>query len=159
MTSTSRLADNKSVKGIDDGSVGYRAMQALIACVAAWLLALPVVSFVQTAALNRYHLQTSTFLAWALQAPVPAMYNFRNHFTLQSQRWDRPALGQLTNGTLNHFPVRLWTFSEGRASLYEERARLELVVSSEYRGRKLTTRWHLIEPAKGAPRLVGEIVP
>lgn len=139
--------------------LGYRVIVMALVLVAGWLLALPLSGFVQRVALNRFHLQTGTFAGWALQAPVPAMYNFRNRFRVEAQAWDRPALNPPISGTLNHFPVRLWTFADTRGVFLEERARIRLVLESTYRGRTLTTSWTAEAAADGRIVLRDEVGP
>jgi hypothetical protein len=129
-----------------------------VAIHALWLLALPVSRTVQSVALRRFHLQTNSFALWALQAPVPAMYNFHNRARLQAQPWDAPPMTRPVTETLNHFPVRLLTFGDSRPALLPEAARTELIVTSAYRGRSLTTRWRAIRHERGT-RLDDEVVP
>ena len=137
----------------------YRVIVALIATVAVWLLALPFCPLIQRTALERFHLQTGSFAAWALQAPVPAMYNFHNRYRLESQPWDATFFERPVMGSINHFPVRLYTFAETRPLLLPQTDRRMLTIQSRYRGQTLTTRWSVTEVKDGGYELVDEELP
>lgn len=138
---------------------GFRSIMGLVLAGALWLLALPICSLVQQAALQRYHLQTRCFALWALQAPLPAMYNFYNRYRVEPQPWDATFFSQPVTGTINHFPVRLYTFGETRGELLGDVDRRMLTVRSDYRGQSLTTRWTASESARGGFELSDEVVP
>ncbi len=136
----------------------YRAIVALIAAVVAWLLAMPFCPFIQQAALNRFHLQSRSFAAWAMQAPVPAMYNFHNRYRIESQPWDATFFERPITGSINHFPVRLYTFGDNRPLLLPKTDRRMLTVQSRYRGQTLTTRWTVTEAEDGGYELSDEVL-
>ncbi len=86
---------------------------------------MPWVRSVSMTTMRRFHLQTSSFIAWAIQFPIPAMYNFSNRAEI-----DRyppglvdPLLAETEKRYLNHFPVRCLTFADGRCTLLERRPR------------------------------------
>ncbi len=137
----------------------FRIIAALIATVVVWLLALPLCPFIQQTALRRFHLQTESFAAWALQAPVPAMYNFHNRYRLESQPWDASFFERPVTGSINHFPVRLYTFAETRPLLLPQTNRRMLTIQSRYRGQTLTTRWTVTETNDGGYELMDEELP
>jgi hypothetical protein len=137
---------------------GYMALVSLLLVVMCWLLAMPFSPFIQQATLNRFHLQSSSFVLWAAQAPVPAMYNFHNRYRVEVYPDAIPS-GERMTGTLNHFPVRLYTFGNSRSFMLRDPARHTLTVESRYRGRVLTTRWRVRVAADGKHELTDEVVP
>jgi hypothetical protein len=136
----------------------YLLITLLVVLVALWLLAMPFSRFVQQATLNRFHLQTRSFLVWALQAPVPAMYNFHNRYRVEPRPLSTSP-GEPLTGTVNHFPVRIYTFGNTRRFMMHYRARHMLTVESRYRGHSLTTRWVAVPNAAGGFELVDRVVP
>jgi len=137
---------------------GYMALVSLLMVVMLWLVALPFSPFIQQAALNRFHLQSPSFVHWAALAPVPAMYSFHNRYRTEAPP-DALASFEPMTGTLNHFPVRLYTFGESRGFMLRDPARHILTVESRYRGRRLTTRWRVRVAANGQHELTDEVVP
>lgn len=137
----------------------YRLITLLVVVVALWLLAMPFSRFVQQTTLNRFHLQTRSFLVWAIQAPVPAMYNFHNRYRVEPRPQDSTSPGEPLTGTVNHFPVRLYTFGETRRFMIRDRTRHMLTVESRYRGHSLTTRWVAVPNAAGGLDLIDQVVP
>lgn len=63
---------------------GFRVFVGVIAVIAAWLIAMPWVPAIAKTTMNRFHLRTSSFAAWAIQQPIPPMYNFRNTTQIRS---------------------------------------------------------------------------
>ena len=59
---------------------GLGVVVALVIAVTVWLAATPLVPAVARATLARFHLRTGSFWGWAIQQPVPAMYNFANRY-------------------------------------------------------------------------------
>jgi hypothetical protein len=138
---------------------GYRLILAGVCLVATWLLAMPLSRVVQQTTLNRYHLQTGSFIAWAVQAPVPAMYNFHNRYRVEAPSQQPPPDSAPLTGALNHFPIRLYTFGETRRFMLRDRARHMLTAESHYRGLSLTTRWQVVVTEDGAFELIDQVVP
>jgi len=134
----------------------FCGLVALVVAVTLWLLSLPLCPFVQQAALRRFHLQTRSFAVWALQAPIPAMYSFHNRYRLESQPWDATFFDRPVTGSINHFPVRIYTFAETRPLLLPQTDRQMLTIESRYRGRSLTTRWTVTEAEEGGYQLADE---
>jgi hypothetical protein len=143
----------------DQADWGYRGILALVLAVALWLSAMPFCRFVQHTSFNRYHLQTRSFTAWAVQAPVPAMYNFYNRYRVEPQPWDATFFSPRIEGTINHFPVRLYTFGDNRPLLLPDVQRRMLTVQSHYRGESLTTRWTVQVADDGVYELHDEVLP
>jgi len=136
----------------------YRGILAVLALVAAWLLAMPLSLLVQYTTLNRFHLQTDSFMAWAVQAPIPAMYNFHNRYRIESLPWDADPFATPMTGTLNHFPVRITSFSTDRAQLKAIDRRM-FTLRSDYRGQSLQTQWIATPRADGGFDLMDEVLP
>lgn len=135
---------------------GARLLTAVILAVAARVITLSFVPAVQDAALARFHLQSSSFLAWGIQAPVPAMYNFRNTWQLVDREWDRSSMSESVGGTLNHFPARVLTFGDMRRSVAQERARTRVRLESTYRGKIHISVWRFEDGPGGSMTLVDE---
>jgi hypothetical protein len=138
---------------------GYRVILTGVALVALWLLAMPFSRAIQQTTLNRFHLQTRSFAAWAIQAPVPAMYNFHNRYRIERQPQDATSSTDVRTGTVNHFPIRLYTFGESRGFMFRDKARHMLTAESSYRGQVLKTRWMVVATGAGGFELVDEVVP
>ncbi len=142
---------------------------AIIATVALWVMAMPWVPAVASVTMRRFHLSSDTFWGFAIQQPIPAMYNFANRVEVRELdpaddllRMIDPVLGlpseladtgstQLPLGvigreTVNHFPLRLVTFADGQYKYLRGGTRW-IAATSDYRGRRLTTRWR-IEPGQ-----------
>jgi hypothetical protein len=122
------------------GDRGYRGILVTVSVVTLWLLAMPFSRFVQQTTLNRFHLQTRSFLVWAIQAPVPAMYNFHNRYRVEPPSLGVGPAAEPLTGTVN-------------------RARHMLTVESRYRGHSLTTRWVAVPNAAGGFELIDLVVP
>jgi hypothetical protein len=137
---------------------GYRCIATLVIGIACWLSAMPFCQFIQRTTFNRYHLQTRSFAAWAIQAPVPAMYNFYNRYQIEPQPWDATLFSQPIVGTINHFPVRLLTFADNRPLMLPHTDRQMLTVRSEYRGQSLTTRWSVSTAQDRVYEVIDEVV-
>jgi hypothetical protein len=138
---------------------GFRCIAAMVSIVALWLLAMPFCQFIQQTTFNRYHLQSGSFAAWATQAPIPAMYNFHNRYRIEPQPWDATLFSRPETGTINHFPVRLYTFGDNRAIMLPRADQRMLTVESRYRGRTLTTRWTATPASDGGYELSDEVIP
>jgi hypothetical protein len=69
---------------------------ALIGLVFAWNLALPMSHTLQEAGLKRYHLASGNYYAWAVQQPIPSIYNFENRYWLGREQLPDAALTQET---------------------------------------------------------------
>lgn len=155
------------------------AIVALVAGIVGWLLLMPWVPAIAATTLKRFHLQTNSFVAWAVQFPVPAMYNFANryevsptppaelgltkaadladHSQTEPSQTDpsqtKPGTGTTTNDharekpsskqrMLNHFPVRILTFADGRFYHLRHHKDRWLTVESSYRGQTLRSYFH-----------------
>lgn len=138
---------------------------SLIAAYAVWVLLMPWVPSVATASMRRFHLTSGSFAAWAIQQPIPAMYNFANSYEVR--QWPREAaagllgdpllddplfgsplgdlrdFGKIHSDHINHFPARVATFSSHRIHCCEPNQDRWLVTVSTYRGQRVETLTHL----------------
>ena len=116
----------------------------LVVTIAIWLLLMPVVPAIASATLHRFHLRTHSFAVWAMQFPIPAMYNFANRYEVQA---DQASL-ETHSGTpfqgrmVNHFPTRIFTFADGRYLHLRHGEDRWLTIESSYRGQTLRTRFY-----------------
>ncbi len=138
--------------------LGFVAVLLLVVIVVVWLVSMPICQFVQRATLERMHLQTRPFVAWVIQQPIPAMYNFYNRFEIRPSPWGKEGDDSTEKGTVNHFPVRMFTFGDNRAVFLSEPKPRQLDVWSSYRGEELHTRWVATPSAQGGFDLTNEVV-
>jgi len=142
--------------GLPRFDLGFIFILLLIVSVTGWLLAMPFSRFVQRTTLERFHFQTPSFVGWAAQQPIPAMYNFYNHYEIRPSPWQ----GQSSVGTVNHFPLRILTFGDNRAIFLAKPEPRILDAWSSYRGEELQTRWTVTPSTEnGGFDFVGEVVP
>ena len=123
---------------------GFAAIVTLLVAIAVWLVLMPWSPDITRAAMERFHLRTGSFLAWAIQFPIPAMYNFANRYEV-----DRyppglidPIFDESEPRYINHFPVRCVTFADGRFLHLRQGQDRWITVETSYRGRSLETRFH-----------------
>jgi hypothetical protein len=119
---------------------------SLVLC-ALWQLALPFVPWVQRCLAEKYHLRTPNFALWALQQPVPCMYNMANEVVTCSYPVNASVfddLGALRTGSvwMNHYPVRRFTWAIERDFAFPK-GESYMVARSRYRGLDYRTVWHL----------------
>jgi hypothetical protein len=143
--------------------VGFFAIAGLVILVSGWLLSMPVCRFIQRATLNRFHFQTRSFAVWAIQQPIPAMYNFYNRFEISPSRvatksTEPKSTDLWDSGAVNHFPLRLFTFGDNRAVFLPTGEPRQIEVWSSYRGEELHTRWMATPHESGGFDFAGEIV-
>lgn len=157
---------------------GFIAIVGLVVINAVWLLLMPWVPAVASTTLNRFHLRSGSFVAWAIQFPVPSMYNFANRFQVSTMppgslaRMVDPILIEPLDGSspaiatefryINHFPTRVLTFADMRYRSLNGGNECWLTIDSTYRGQRLESVFH----AKSNPdggfdfiRLEGEATP
>jgi len=123
------------------------AIVALVATIAIWLLLMPLVPAIASVTLRRFHLRTDSFVAWAVQFPIPAMYNFANRFEVRDSVAD-PSGDAMedsaapTRRMVNHFPSRIFTFGDGRYLHLRHGEDRWLTIESSYRGQTLRSQFH-----------------
>ena len=159
-TSSNSRLDERDLSGQPEATnrpdLGFRAIVLLVAIIAIWLLLMPWVSAISWTSMRRFHLRTSSFLAWAIQFPIPAMYNFANR--AEVDRYPPGLVDPLFDETemrhLNHFPVRCVTFADARFRHFREGQDRWIVVETSYRGQKLETHFHAKPSPEGGHELI-----
>ena len=126
--------------------LGGRCLVGILALSYSWVLLTPVVPAVSRAGMLRFNLMTESFGAWFLQQPIPSMYNFSNEACFG------PAFlePRLTYLQMNHYPTRLFTFTERDA--HTEALPMILKSRSTYQGHRIEA-FHLIEAAPGGMKM------
>jgi hypothetical protein len=130
---------------------GFMAICWFVAANAVWLLLMPVVPAIASATLNRFHLNTSSFAVWAIQQPIPSMYNFANRYEIHKVppgMVDPILVADNQQRYINHFPTRVITFADTRVDFRDGKDRW-FTFESSYRGRTLQTQVHVQAKAGG----------
>ena len=138
--------------------LGFKVIVGMIVCIVIWLLLTPFVPSVARSTLNRFHLKSSSFAWFAIQQPIPAMYNFANEVIVHPSP-DEMIGGILDEGEsryINHFPLRKVTFANGRYNMQHRGWRQSLTLWSHYRGQSVETRLRLEPLGDGAYEMVRE---
>ncbi|MCC9656125.1 hypothetical protein [Rhodopirellula halodulae] len=151
---------------------GYRLLMSVAVLVAGWLLLMPWCPPIIHSTMNRFHLRTPSFVQWAVQTPIPAMYNFKNTtevrdlppqdelsglvdpFWLTPLEETSDELGVVASRTINHYPTREFTFANGRVRYLQEDADRWLVIESHYRGEFLQSTYQLSRDEAGVWQMV-----
>lgn len=130
----------------------------VIAGVAGWLALMPFSQTMQMTSLKRFQLATENFSGWAIQQPIPAMYNFENRYWADRRPIDSMRLSfgveaarssGIETNYLNHFPARAFTFAESRALCLHQRQYRWLYLHSRYRDSELWTVMEAIPDESG----------
>ena len=168
---TKREPDDEGGNAAGPRDWGYHGLLALLGGVAIWVLAMPWVPGIAAATMRRFHLSSDSFVSFAAGQPIPSMYNFANRVEIHEidpqddllgmidpvlGMIGEPAieagpglpLGMIGRETVNHFPLRRLTFADGQYKYLRGGTRW-IVATSDYRGRRLTTRWR-IDPASAS---------
>lgn len=149
------------MRRVKDLGVGLTAIYAMIAAYAVWILLMPFCGPIARHALQRFHLVTPTFIGWAVQQPIPAMYNFANTFEVrqwppreeaaatksllpfESPLGDEHDFGRIHLGYINHFPSRAYTFASQRIHCCSPNEDRWIVTESSFRGQRVKVLVHL----------------
>ena len=141
--------------------IGFYAIVALVGVIAGWLLLMPWIPGIASATIHRFHLRTSSFTWWAIQAPIPSMYNLANQYEvgeLQPELPDdplfqpmfefpiseQPATDHKTEKRyINHYPVRVITFANRRYRYFNDGNDRWVTVTSRYRGQHLESKYQV----------------
>jgi len=102
--------------------------------------------------MERFQLRTPSFLAWALFAPAPWMYNFENRYLISSEPYAARALALVPDREwtyINHQPLRAITFAEGRAFFADKPSPAYVYFESRYRSELVTSAYRV--SLAGAP--------
>lgn len=146
---TDRQPENETTTDL-----GFRLIVCLVFVVVVWLLAIPLASPVAEIAMKRFHLSSDSFFEFALQQPVPSMYNFANRYEVK----DSPDGQALNKGYINHFPIRVLTWAYWRHEYLSGGRACYVTLESSYRGRKLRSQWSATPNEQGGFELVRESV-
>lgn len=131
-----------------------------------WLAAMPFRSEIQRATLERFHLATPSYPAWATLQIIPPMYNLENQYRYSipverelnglpgSQESSRIGLTSYSEkGYVNHFPARLITFFDNRARLLSQSPEAILRIESRYQAEKMVTTWIVERDSRGVTHM------
>ena len=152
MADSSEMTTNRQST---DKDFGFYAIVAFSLLIAAWLLLMPWFPRIASQTLQRFHLRTPSFAVWAMQFPVPSMYNFANQYKV----------GEFPPGLVmmvfdenwryaNHFPARVITFFAGRKDFLSSQTDRWFTLKSSYRGQTLESKFHLEAQAEGGYKLI-----
>ena len=125
--------------------IAFRVIMCIVGAVVVWLLLTPFVDSVAMSTMKRFHLRSDHFASWAIQQPVPSMYNFAN---LSNTRDTPPGMIQsvladeVQQRYVNHFPTRLMTFADGRYGMLNWGRHNWLELTTTYRGQSLQTTYY-----------------
>lgn len=127
------------------GDAYFATTMLLITGVLLWILLTPILPSVAIHTLQRFHLRTNSFAAWALQFPIPSMYNFANEYQIDDYPSGLVTLvfEEETPRFLNHFPARCFTFADARGQQLREGHHKWVTLETSYRGQKLVSKFHL----------------
>ena len=143
---------------------GLRSLKASLParCFAALLL---LICFVQVLRVTwsrqelfrQFHLDSSSFGQWALQQPVPAMYNYANEVWYEPFPYEKDLMNLIEEGGMddesmyfNHYPVRYLTFRDERNFFEHEGPVQTIYVRSTYRGQYRLTAYQFEKDEQGA---------
>ncbi len=131
--------------------LGFHALVGLLGLVAIWLLAMPLVPAVTESTMHRFHLTTPSFSWWAIQQPIPSMYNFDNRFEMQRQPRGsgKPILHgihsreKVASGQVNHFPASRITSALANTTYSGDLEDWWFTLITGYRGIEKRSYYHL----------------
>lgn len=125
--------------------VGFRSIVALVAIVVIWLLLTPLVPSIARASMQRFHLRGESFWVWAVQFPIPTMYNFANRYQISELPPDLvdPVLIESDKRYINHFPTRVVTFFNTRYRYLNAGTDRWLTIETTYRGQRIESQFHV----------------
>jgi hypothetical protein len=124
--------------------IGFFAIIVLVIAVTAWLVLTPILPAVASASMHRFHLRSQSFFAWAIQFPIPTMYNFANRFEISElpPGLVDPIISESEQRYINHFPARIVTFFNTRYRYLDAGTDRWLTIETTYRGQRIETRFH-----------------
>lgn len=103
----------------------------------------------QKRAITQFHLTSPSFLVWAVNQPVPAMYNFANEIWIGNR--PKNASNEIPLGSpfkyyytwVNHYPLRVVTFSWYRSMIYKDKDYKYISMRTAYRNTFVETCYYL----------------
>ena len=124
--------------------LGFIAIIALIILVAIWLILTPILPAIASQSMRRFHLRGDSFWVWAIQFPIPTMYNFANRYQISEVPPDLvdPILTDSETRYINHFPTRVVTFFNTRYRYLNQGTDRWLTIETTYRGQRIKSRFH-----------------
>jgi len=124
--------------------LGFLAIIGLLVVVVIWLILTPIVPAVASASMHRFHLRSGSFAAWAIQFPIPTMYNFANRFEVREipRGLIDPIADETEKRYINHFPARVLTFFNTRYRYLHDGKDRWVTIDTTYRGQTVETRMH-----------------
>lgn len=139
-----------------------------LGAVVVWLLLTPFVPSISRMTMDRFHLRGASFATWAVQAPIPAMYNFANRFHVREVPEDFDTLMPVFQlepeepdepewRYINHFPGRLLTFANTRYKLLHPGEDRWVTIETSYRGQRIQTKIHAKPTEDGFEWVVQEV--
>jgi len=136
--------------------IGFFGIVGLVAVVAIWLILTPLVPTVAATTMRRFHLRSDSFWQWAIQFPIPTMYNFANRYRVQDYPPDLadplladPLVTESEYRFLNHFPARIFTFADNRYYFLQDGRDHWLTIETNYRGQTIESTIHARAKADG----------
>ena len=134
----------------------YRQKDLLAICIVAWILvvigwSLSMVfsTVMRDMALKRFHLESESFLCWAVNQSVPSMYNFENRVQFTNQLIGDDPFDSTdetyVKTTLNHFPARYITFGDRVPLSFSATRQGTFEMESRFADTTLTTRWEIVD--------------
>lgn len=130
---------------------GFVVIVLLVSLTAAWVLLMPFFPAVASATMRRFHLRSDSYLFWAIQSPIPTMYNFANTFQVRKVPHGEPdPEGEPTvMRYANHFPMRVVTFADTRNRFLSGGQDRWYTLRSSYRGQSIVSRIHVKKKGEG----------
>lgn len=123
----------------------FSVIVVLVVMVVLWLLLTPIVPAIARSTMNRFHLQGESFVWFAVQQPIPAMYNFANEYEVRDfpEGFVESFLDTSQRRYINHFPARVMTFANTRYTLQVDGTDRWVTLWSTYRGQSIESRFHI----------------
>ena len=147
--------------------VGFYAIVALVVIITTWLLLMPFVPAIASATMHRFHLRSGSFTWWAIQQPIPSMYNFANRFQVSDvppgfssdplfadPLFPEASTQAVEKRYLNHFPTRIVTFANTRYRYLNDGQDRWITIDTRYRGQMLESTYHAKPVAEGGFEMV-----
>ncbi len=103
----------------------------------------------QKRGLKQFHLANNSFAEWAVMQPIPAMYNYGNQIWIGNRPYLTESADVMVRPSkyfhtwLNHYPLRLATFTWYRSKFLEDEEYSYITLKSSYRGQELVSHYYL----------------
>jgi len=122
----------------------FLAIISFVIAIVIWLILTPIVPAVASVSMHRFHLRSRSFATWAIQFPIPTMYNFANRYEVREipQGLIDPIADETEKRYVNHFPARVLTFFNTRYRYLHDGKDRWVTIDTTYRGQTVETRMH-----------------